>query len=41
MCMTFHLFQYYLEQNFFIDNIIKKVVHVIFYAYIFEFIFDF
>ena len=33
--MTFHLFYFYLHQNFYIDSI-KKVVGVVFYIYIFE-----
>ena len=36
--MTFQLFQYYLDQNFYIDNIVEKVVCAVLYICIFDFI---
>ena len=39
--MSFHLFKYYLDQNFFIDNVIEKVVCAVFYIHIFDFIIHF
>ena len=38
--MTFHLFNFIWIKNFYIDNIIEKVVYSVFYVYIFDFITD-